>query len=100
MVGLVDGGESRRDGRGGGDVVEARDRQLRGDGDAALGGGVEDADGKQVGEREDRGRALGAVEQLGAGDPADVAAVADRARDGDRVPLDADGLDRGAPAGE
>ena len=57
----------------------ATDRS-RGDGDAALGGRVEHAEGEQVGEREDRGRAVGAVEQLGAGGAAEVPAVADRRR--------------------
>ena len=53
-----------------------------------------------VREREDRGRALGAVEQLRGGEPARLDALARRRGDRDRGPVDARRLEPLAPAGE
>src|SRR5262245_2114726 len=94
-------GDEGRIGRGGlWNVVEAGDGEVAGDGDPALGGGLEDAEGEDVGERDDRGRAVGAVEQAGPGDAAGLAQLLGPAGDRDGAPVDAGGLEAGAPAFE
>jgi hypothetical protein len=100
LMGLTDGREGRAGQCGLGDVVEARHRDIGGHADPAFRGGVEHAEGETVGQRQNGGRTVRAVEQLGDCAMAGRSPAVRRARDGHVTPLDACRLQAGTPAGE
>ena len=83
-----------------GDVVVADDAQVLGHADAALLRRAHDAQGQDVGEADDRGRPIGAVEQRGGGAIAGLRVAPGELPTGTLDPVDAGGDDRIAPPEE